>query len=119
MQWLNLRVQSNLTSPRHHTLAGVFVQYELLPEGAPYRRLRLYPEAGIHRGNYRTCGDFDPYPAPGLWYASLGGSLSVQVSRRIQAELGFYNYQIINNIPDKYNYTQYIAGLEYLLFVGK
>lgn len=93
----------------HYLLVGAFGQFNLV--NTP--RVRLYPELGIYRGNYCTCGQNDPYRIPFQWYRSTGASMSIRLVPTLYLELGFYGHKILGELPGKYGYTQYIIGLEW------
>jgi hypothetical protein len=112
---MQLWTRSDLSGRNRYNLAGIFGQYDLFRDPD----VRLFPEVGLYRGDYCTCGDLDPYRTPGNWYWSLGGGVVFPFGKRAAFELGFVNYQIFNQIADKYNFTQYILGLEYDLRRGK
>lgn len=111
VQFLHLWSRSELLGSDQHHLWGGYVQYDLLSE----RHMRVYPELGLHRGNFCTCGDLDPYRLPGIWYLSMGGGMDIRLIGDLYLELGFYNYHLFTDAPRKYNYTQYVLGLTYVV----
>lgn len=92
-------------------LAGLFQQYAFYREG----RWRFFGETGFYTGNHCTCGDADPYVKDGLTYLSLGAGGHYALGRRLRLDLAFHTYGILNRVPAKYNYTQYVIGLDYRL----
>ena len=118
---LNIGVQlmTIFTSGTHvddyiYNIYGIFTQYDLLANRAP--KYALFIESSINTGNYCTAGHLDPYKKNNMWYAGLGGGFEFPVNfiiNRLSFELSAHNYQIINNLKTKYNYTQYIIGLNY------
>lgn len=83
--------------------------------------IRLFGEGGLYYGNYCTCGTKIPYLNRRNTYWALGAGMSVRIRKNLFFELSFQSYNIMNNIPMdfKYNYTQYIVGLEYRIRTGK
>jgi hypothetical protein len=108
---LRIWTRRDLSPKNQYVMAGLFGQYNITIDP----KVRLYPETGIYRGNYCTCGDVDPYRSSNIWYWSMGGGASFALRQNLHFEVGFVNYQILSRITDKYNYTQYIIGLEYHL----
>jgi len=95
---------------------GFFTQYDFFPK----KDFRLFAELSYNKGNYCTCGRFDPYSHPNLSYIGYGLGFDVPMksfSENFFLDLAFYNYLILNKIKDKYNYTQYIIGINY--YFGK
>jgi len=90
-----------------YRIYGLKLQYDLLPRYED----RLFLETSINKGNYCTCGDLDPYKAPNLIYIGLGFGYDYPIIRRLSLKVGFTNYTIISKIKDKYNYTQYLLGV--------
>ncbi len=115
-------VSANQVKNRYY-LAGVFVQYDFLPA----KPNRLIAELSWNVGNYCTCGDGDPYEFVNannnanetlnnsnvLNYIGVGGSYEIMLHQFLALELGFYNYNILGDVKEKYNYTQYIIGLNF------
>lgn len=101
------------TTKQVNYFAGVFTQVDLLNE----KGLRFYLETSLNRSNYCTCGDLSPKTTEGLHTWGLGGGLELTLNpktqKNLKLELAFYNYIILNDIKFKYNYTQYIIGLNY------
>ncbi len=82
---------------------------------------KIFGEISFNHGDYGTIGKGnifdDPYRVPNLNYLGIGFSLEILIYKRIPNlyfELGAYNYVILNDIDFKYNYTQYIIGLNYI-----
>jgi hypothetical protein len=97
---------------------GAFVQYDFF--AYTKSKASLFIETSFNTGDYLTAGWEDPYRREGLYYYGFGGGLELplsKVSKRLFLDLSFYNYHILNKIHDKYNYTQYIVGLNY--HIGK
>jgi len=90
-------------------IAGVFQQYHLLRK----KKGSLFAEAGLYSGNYCTCGLADPYKKNGLVYWNIGAGMNLKLSKRFYLDFAFLNYKPFNKISGKYNYTQYVIGLDY------
>ncbi|GAB4405578.1 MAG: hypothetical protein OHK0039_06700 [Bacteroidia bacterium] len=41
--------------------------------------------------------------------------MDVRLIGDLYLEMGFYNYHLFTDAPRKYNYTQYVLGLTYVL----
>lgn len=114
VQVINIFSSGTRIDNRYNNIYGVFAQYDFFHK-VPYRR-KLFIDMSINRGNYCTADILDPYTVKGLWYHGMGGGLELPLSKknkRIYIDLSFYNYWILNKIEKKYNYTQYIIGLNY------
>lgn len=82
----------------------------------------FFVETGFYRGNYCTCRPEDsvtffdvPYKKDNLTYWGLGAGVEIKLARHWQLDLGFYNYLILDNFPQKYNFTQYVIGIDFVL----
>jgi hypothetical protein len=118
LQFMNIFTSGTHVNNNYYQIYGTFAQYDLLANRSP--RFSLFLESSINRGNYCTAGHLDPYEKNNLWYAGLGGGFELPADFLLSGlgiELSFFNYQIINQIQTKYNFTQYIIGLNYK--VGK
>lgn len=103
-------------STGYYNIGGVLGQYSF------YRndRYNIYAETSLNRGNFCTCESSSqfitvPYKRNDLYYLGLGIGFDYRLNKDFSAEFGFYNYNIFNDIPMKYNHTQYIIGLVYHL----
>lgn len=95
---------------------GLFTQYDFIPD----KKSKLFAELSFNRGNYCTCGKSAPYSASNLHYLGFGAGIDLPTAKlydKLYLDLSFYNYFILNKIESKYNYTQYIVGLNY--YFGK
>lgn len=79
---------------------------------------RIFLEIGGYKGNYCTCDPDNPYRLEGLNYIGFGGGVDLKLKPWLHLDLAFTNYQILNRVVGKYNYTQYILGLDFHLFKG-
>jgi hypothetical protein len=112
IQLMNLFTKGTHVEDEHYMIYGLFTQFDFLPE----KRTNLFLETSFSRGDYGTCGHLDPYRINNLWYNGLGGGIEFPVrtiSENLFIDLSFMNYIILNKIQTKYNYTQYIVGLNY------
>lgn len=118
VQVLNIFTSGTRIENSYNTIYGVFAQYDFFSK-IPHRR-KLFIDMSFNRGNYFTGDILDPYTREGLWYHGMGGGVELPLSKRnkrIYIDLSFYNYWILNKIEKKYNYTQYVIGLNY--HIGK
>lgn len=109
-----LRIWSgdSISGINRYWITGVDGQYNFVNDPD----FRFFGEGGIYYGNYCTCGQGIPYLNRGNFYWALGGGISARIKRNLYFELGFHSYNIMSRTPEsKYNYTQYILGLEYRL----
>ncbi len=105
--------QSPLSGRNTYFMAGVFGQYDFLRQRKG--GFRFFPELSFHYGNHCTCDPGDPHRVDGLYYIGFGLGLNWPVSKRILLDFAFNNHEILNKHPYKYNYTQYIIGIDYRL----
>lgn len=113
-QYMNIRSISERNANRQsqHQLFGLFNQYDFYTS---QNGIRLFGEAQYKYGDYCTCGQLDPFVLEDLHYLGLGGGVEVPLYKRLKLDLAFYNSVILNNVPLKYNFTQYVIGLNYRL----
>lgn len=98
----------NISSNKNkYHLVGVFFQYDFLPKV----KNKLFVETSWNYGNYCTCGNKDPYEVKWVNYIGFGGGYELPLNDIISLDLSFILYRIIENIESKYNYTQYVVGL--------
>lgn len=97
----------------HAVVAGPFGQFKLTDS----RVWDLYAETGIFVGNYCSCLDLYevPYKRNGLVYWANAIGVNVRINRFIQLDMALADHIIFNRVPKKYNFTQYIIGLDFLL----
>lgn len=96
----------------NYSIVGLFGQFDFTPK----KDYRLFLETSINLGNYCTCGDFDPYKKEKLSYWGWGGGVELPLrflSSKLYLDLSFITYLILNDIENKYAYTQYIVGINY------
>jgi len=116
IQTLKILSKSGSKAWNSSYIYGFFTQYDFFPK----QKFRLFSELSINRGNYCTCGNFDPYTVENLNYLGYGFGFDLPISShsdKLVLDVSFYNYLILNDIDAKYNYTQYIIGLNY--YFGK
>jgi len=104
-------VGSSLLRERYQ-LVGLFTQYNFSPK----KKNKLFAETSWHLGNYCTCGLDDPYKLEKLNYLGIGGGYELNITKNLYLDLAFNTYFILKDVPRKYNYTQYVVGLNYRLF---
>lgn len=117
-QALNIFTSGTRVENSQSQIFGLFSQYNFL--GGKKTPTKLFIEGSINKGNYYTGGTLDPYLREGLYYVGCGMGLDIplrNISKNIFLDVAFMNYWILNDIFDKYNYTQYIIGLNY--YIGK
>jgi hypothetical protein len=114
IQVLNIWSTGTRIENTHNIIYGAFVQYDFLHK-TPSKK-RMFIEISIDKGDFFTGGTLDPYTRKGLWYNGIGFGFEIplkSISPNLYLDLSGYNYVILNKIFDKYNYTQYIIGLNY------
>lgn len=108
--YLNIRFKPTVQTDDRAHLAGLFVNYQIAQDS----RLTFTPQVGFYLGNYCTCGDTtNPYVRSGLSYLEVGAGFGYALTRALQFEFSFLVYNNLQDIPEKYSYTQYILGLNY------
>lgn len=119
--WLGIHTMPIFTNEKYgssnnrssYYMAGIFSQFDFLVD----KDMRLFGETSINVSDYCTCGDEAPRYDSNLFKWGGGASLELPITHfpknNLWFELGFYNYVILNDIADKYNFTQYIFGLNY------
>ncbi len=114
IQAMTLFTNSTRSDNAIYNIYGLFAQYDCLAYSGSKWSLIL--ESSINTGDYFTGGWEDPYRREGLYYYGIGGGLEIplsSISDKLFLDLSFYSYDILNKIKEKYNYTQYIIGLNY------
>lgn len=111
--YMNIHTRSTRpgSAKGNYNMFSAFSQYDLFW----VKKWRWFVEANYSYGDYCTCGREDPYKVPGLHYLGIGAGAELPLYKRLRLDLAFNNYQILNDINRKYNYTQYIIGLNYRL----
>jgi hypothetical protein len=89
---------------------SLFSQYSI----SSSKKFNLYAEGSLSRGNYCTCGLRFPYQRNKLNYLGMGLGMNYKLTKSLYLDFGFNNYIITNQIKGKYNFTQYIIGLNYI-----
>ena len=103
-------------------IAGPFAQFNFVRQKRP-RRIkqieRFFFELGGYKGDYCTCDPDNPYREDNLTYIGFGFGLDIKLNQKLHLDLAFNNYEILNDILGKYNYTQYVIGLDFHLYNWK
>jgi len=110
LQVLNIYSSQISTKKDYYAVYGLFTQYDFFNK-KPHR---LFAEISVSRGNYCTCSGL-PTKVDDLYYIGpgIGYDLPIKWVSGLHLDLSFINYFILNNIQDKYAYTQYVIGLNY------
>lgn len=119
MQYISIKESSKDFVPNKYFMAGSFIQYSyLIKDVNPHR---LYFETSLNIGNRCSCDNFQPYKQNNLKYLGLGGGGSIKITNWLQLELAFFTYKLLNNVNGvyKYNWTQYIIGLDFPIYTKK
>jgi len=112
VQVMTIFISGTRVDGDNYSMYGLFGQYNFTPK----KKSRFFIETSFNQGNYCTCGKLDPYKKDDLLYWGLGIGLEKplkSISKSLYLDLSFVNYTILDNLQDKYNYTQYIIGLNY------
>ena len=110
LQLLNI-YSSEISTPKdYYSVYGLFTQYNFFNKETH----RLFAETSINRGNYCISADL-PHFRNDLYYAGVGVGYDFPIKQipNLYLDLSFVNYFILNNIENKYSYTQYVIGLNY------
>ena len=94
-----------------YAMYGAFTQYKFRENKMGFG----FGELGFYKGNYCTCGNNVPYKKNNLNYLNWGGGYNFKLYKNIRVDAAFTTAQVISNVPQKYGYTQYILGLDYVL----
>lgn len=109
VNWLNIGYSTRFEQSGRGFLIGTFGQYHL---GKRLDKATIFLETGAYLGNYCTCDD--PHRQDGLVYVPFGGGLNAKLHRGLWLDAGFLVYNILNKVPGKYSYTQYVVGLDWV-----
>jgi hypothetical protein len=107
--------RSTLTGNNRYYMIGWFNRFKFYQS----KNLIAFASVGPYFGNYCTCGADNPYRVDKLAYINYGPGLSVKLNNYFWANFEFTNANIITKIPARYNYTQYIIGLNYVISTKK
>lgn len=116
LQYMGLWTQKDKVHDGNYFILGTFGQFNILPRAD---KARLYVEGSLNTGNYCTCLPDRPYLRDNLYYYGLGAGIDWAVAKWVHLDLGFFNYNILNKFDGKYNYTQYIVGLDFPISLKK
>ena len=94
-----------------YAMYGAFTQYKIGENKKGFG----FGELGFYKGNYCTCGNNVPYKKNGLSYVSWGGGYNFKLNKNIRLDAAFTTAQVVSDVPEKYGFTQYIIGLDYVL----
>lgn len=101
----------NTSKFNRSNITGIFGQYSLYSTA----KKNLFVELSANRGNYCTCDPTFPYTRKNLNYIGIGAGANIHLYKQFYLDLGFSNYNILNKFKEKYNFTQYIIGINYLI----
>ena len=116
MQYMAIWTKKGQVKDGNYYIGGTFGQFNLIPKA---KNARLYIEGSLNKGNYCTCVPDSPYLRDNLYYYGLGLGLDINLADWVHLDLGFFNYTILNKFTEKYNYTQYILGLDFPFLLKK
>jgi len=109
---VNTISEVNTIRRQQHNIFGLFSQYDLYTTEDNWR---VFAEVQYAYGDFCTCGNLDPYREQDIHYLGLGLGGEVPISKRWWLDLAAYSSLILNDIPSKYNFTQYVVGINYKL----
>ncbi len=99
--------------PGWYYLTGIYQQIDLLPK----RRNRLYLEGGLLQSNMCMCrrGRYviEPFHQKNIFYYGIGGGFDIYLNKYFDFNLGYMRYAIINRLPLKFPWTQFVFGATY------
>ncbi len=98
-------------------MAGTYIQFNPLGKKTPPNR--VYIENSLNIGNICSCGNDRSYKLDNLKYWGLGLGADLKLTNWLHLDLAFHNYIILNKIQEKYNWTQYIIGLDFPISIKK
>lgn len=110
LHFLNIFSSEPSTKKDYYMVYGIFTQYTLLE----FSEHKLLVELSMNKGSYCTC-DPNPYKINGLYYLGVGGGFELPLPKwnGFFLDLSFINYAILNQVENKYAYTQYVIGINY------
>jgi hypothetical protein len=111
----NIFTNGQLSGKNHYYMVGFINQWKFFHTKNTFTFLELAP----YLGNYCTCGEDNPYKKTGLFYLNAGAGINIKLAEHLRLDLAFHSASIINKQPGRYNFTQYIIGLDYLFFTKK
>jgi hypothetical protein len=110
LQLLNIYTKEPYNPVKKYKIIGGFAQYDFYTSD----NLVFSAESSINKGDFCTCGE-NTRREENLYYLGIGGGFDfpLEKSRKLFLDIAFNYYWILNQIEDKYDYTQYIVGLNY------
>ena len=108
-----IRAGGTIVPYENYKMLGTVLQYDVFEAKDEGRWLI---EVGYFRGDYCTCNKGNPewpFRKAGLNYLDIGIGGELRIIDDLYLDMGFNNYTIFNKILEKYNWTQYILGLNY------
>lgn len=116
-------IQRNQNKWNHYSIIGLFTQYDLedtfrriakLPQHERTSYRRAFIEISGNLGDYCTCGQEDPYRHKNLFYYGIGAGYEFPIINSVYLDLSFMSYYLTIKNTDKYAYTQYVIGINYI-----
>jgi len=102
-------------SKENYNLFGIMTQFDFVSK----KEVQLFGEVSLNRSNFLNQYFSNPTKMEGLSYFGFGGGGNILINKKFKQnlflEISFFNYYLLNDIPNKSNYTQYIVGLNYRL----
>jgi hypothetical protein len=112
INYLHIYHTDNVSSKfNQSSIIGIFGQYSVWSR----QNANIFVETSFNHGNYCTCDPNLPYTKNQLNYLGFGAGYNRRLRKNLFLDLAFNNYNILNSFKEKYNYTQYIIGLNYIL----
>ncbi len=109
--------KSNYYDKQKYFKAGTYIQFNPLGKKTPPHR--IYIENSINIGDKCSCGNDKPYRVDNLKYWGLGFGGDIEIKKWLHLDLAYHRYIILNKIENKYNWGQYILGLDFVIPVKK
>lgn len=116
-QYMYIQEKSKYFDNQKYFIAGTYIQFNPLATKTPPNR--IYIENSLNIGNKCTCGNDKQFKLDNLKYWGLGFGGDIKLTNWLHLDLAFHNYIILNKIEGKYNWTQYIVGLDFPIYAKK
>ncbi len=110
---LFIRAGGTVVPYENYKMLGSVFQYDVLGNGEGGRWLI---EVGYFRGDYCTCNKGNPewpFRRAGINYLDVGFGGEIRLIKDLFLDIGFNRYYLLDKIPEKYSWTQYVLGLNY------